>query len=103
VHPYVGIGLGAGPLEGDVTFTTVTETNQGGSVTTGTVTEEMTLKEAIKKIEESQGKDLYPVNFFPIFYLNLGIRGQIVDGVYLLGEVALYDGTTVRGGLAYRF
>jgi hypothetical protein len=67
------------------------------------VTEEMTLKDAIRKIGDKQDKDLYPINFFPIFHLNLGVRGEIVDGVYLLGEVALYDGTIVRGGLAYRF
>ena len=103
VHPYIGIGFGAGPLDGDITFTTVTETNQSGSVLTRTVTEEMTLKDAIRKIEEKQGKDLYPIHFFPIFHLDLGIRGEIVQGVYLLGEVALYDGTIVRGGLAYRF
>ncbi len=103
VHPYIGVGFGAGPLDGDITFTTVTEPNQGGAVTTRTVTEELTLKDAINKIEAKQGKDLYPVNFFPIFHLDLGIRAEIVNGVYLLGEVALYDGTSVRGGLAYRF
>jgi len=35
--------------------------------------------------------------------MNLGIRGEIVDNVYLLGEVAIYDGFIIRGGLAYRF
>ncbi len=103
VHPYVGIGFGVGPLNGDITFTTTTETNINGSITIETVTEELTLKEAIKKIEEKQDENLYLVNFFPIVHLNLGLRGEIVDSVYLLGEVAFYDGFILRGGLAYRF
>jgi hypothetical protein len=103
VHPYIGIGFGAGPLDGAITFTTVTETDQSGSISTRTATEKMTLKDAIRRIEEKQGKKLYPINFFPIFHLSLGVRGEIVDRVYLLGEAALYDGTIVRGGFAYRF
>jgi len=103
VHPYVGIGLGVGPLNGDIAFTTITETNINGSITTETETEELTLKEAIEKIGEEQDEDLYLINFFPIIHLNLGVRGEIVDSVYLLGEVAFYDGFIIRGGLAYRF
>jgi len=103
VHPYIGIGFGVGPLNGDVTFTTVTETDIGGSITTETETEILTLKEAIENIEVVQGKDLYIINFFPIIHMNLGLRGEITDNIYLLGEVAIYDGFIIRGGLAYRF
>lgn len=103
VHPYLGIGFGVGPLNGDVTFTTVTRTEIGGSSTTETKTEIMTLKEAIENIEAEQDEDLYMIKFFPIFHLNLGLRAEIADRIYVLGEVALYDGFILRGGLAYRF
>ncbi len=103
VHPYLGIGFGAGPLNGNVAFTTVTKTVIGGSTTTSTETETLTLKEVIEKIEAEQDKDLFFINFFPIFHLNFGLRGQIADNIYALGEIALYDGFILRGGLAYRF
>jgi len=103
VHPYIGIGFGAGPLNGDVTFTTVTKTQIGDSSTTKTETEILTLKEAIDNIEAKQDKDLYIIKFFPIIHMNLGLRAEIRDNIYLLGEVALYDGFILRGGLAYRF
>ncbi len=67
------------------------------------MTEELTLKEAIEKIDEARDEKLYLINFFPIIHLSLGVRGEIVDSVYLLGEVAFYDGVILRGGLAYRF
>jgi len=103
IHPYIGIGLGVGPLNGDVTFTTVTKTERGGSSTTATEKEILTLKEAIDKIEAKQGKDIYFLNFFPILHLNLGLRAKVSDNIYALGEVAIYDGFILRGGLAYRF
>jgi hypothetical protein len=103
VHPYLGIGFGVGPLNGNVTLTTITKTEMNGSSTTQTETERLTLKEAIENIEAKQGKDLYFLNFFPIVHLNLGLRAEVTENIYLLGEVALYDGIIARGGLAYRF
>ncbi len=103
LHPYVGIGFGAGPLNGNVSFTTVTETIIDGSTTTSTETETLTLKEAIENIESEQGKNLYMIGFFPIFHLNFGLRGEIRENIFALGEVAFYDGFILRGGLAYRF
>lgn len=103
IHPYLGFGFGAGPLKGEVVFTTVTETEEGGSSNTETETETLTLKEAIAKIEATRGKDLYPVNFVPLVHLNLGLRAEISENIYFLGEVAIYDGFILRGGLAYRF
>ena len=107
LHPYVGIGLGIGPQRGDIVFTTVTETDTGGVITTETVTEELTLKEAIRKIEQEQEKDededYYMVDFFPIVYLNLGLRAEVARNFFLLGEVAIYDGFIARGGVSFRF
>ncbi len=108
LHPYVGLGFGVGPQKGDIVFTTVTETDRGGVVTSETVKEELTLKEAITKIEREREKedpdeDFYMVDFFPILYLTFGLRAELSENVFLLGELAFYDGFIARGGLAFRF
>lgn len=107
VHPYVGIGIGAGPQTGNIVFTTVTDTQINGSVHTEIETEELSLKEAIKKIEQEregeEDEDYYMVDFFPILYLNFGLRAELAKNFYLLGEIAIYDGFIARGGLAFRF
>ncbi len=102
VHPYIGLGFGFGPLNGTLTMKTTTTTYIGGQTFTETETEELTLKEAIEEIEQEEGEE-FPLGFFPIVYLHLGVRGEIVPNLYLLGEVAIYDGIIFRGGLALRF
>lgn len=107
LHPYAGIGVGVGPQRGNIVFTTVTDTKIGGVITSETETEELTLKEAIKKIERAQEKDededYYMVDFFPIVYLNLGLRAEVARNFYLMGEIAVYDGFIARAGVAFRF
>lgn len=103
VHPYIGIGFGAGPLNGNATLTTVSTAVSGGSTMTTTETETLTLKEAIENIEAAQENDFLMIKFFPIVHIYFGLRGKIRDHIFVLGEVALYDGFILRGGLAYRF
>lgn len=102
LHPYIGLGFGIGPLDGTLFMKTTTTTYIGGQTLTDIEYEELSLKEAIEEIEQDEGED-FPVNFFPIVYLHLGIRGEIVPNIYLMGEVAIYDGIIFRGGLALRF
>jgi len=101
VHPYIGFGFGAGPLNGTATLTTVTKNDNTGAKTSQTET--LTLREAIKNIEEKNDVNLSFIGVFPIAYLNLGLRGEIVDSIYVLGEIAFYDGFIARGGISYRF
>jgi len=101
VHPYIGFGFGAGPLNGKATLTTVTKNDKTGAETTQTET--LTLREAIKNIEEKNDVNLGFIGVFPIVHINLGLRGEIVDGIYLSGEIAFYDGLMARGGISYRF
>lgn len=103
LHPYAGMGFGIGPQNGNIVFTTITETDKGGSITTEKVTEELTLKEAIKKIEQGRDGDYFMVGFFPIIYLSLGLRAEVFRDFYLLGELAIYNGFTARAGLAFRY
>jgi hypothetical protein len=106
-HPYVGFGVGIGPQRGNIVFTTDTVTTIGGVIISETETEELTLKEAIQKIERAQEReqdeDYYMVDFFPILYLSLGLRAEVARNIYLTGEVAVYDGFIARAGVAFRF
>lgn len=93
VHPYIGIGFGIGPANGNLRALVTKELYSNGTL----IGEEETLEE--KTLKEV----LDPLTFFPIIHLNFGIRGEIIDNLYLLAEFAIYDGLIFRGGLAYRF
>jgi len=101
IHPYLGFGFGAGPLNGTATLTTVTRNDTTGATTTRTET--LTLREAIDNIEKKNDVNLSFIGVFPIVYANVGLRAEIVDGLYALGEIAFYDGFIARGGISYRF
>lgn len=93
VHPYIGFGFGIGTLKkGRIWYHAEVTAYKGALSETEEEEEEQTLKEALD-----------PLKFFPIVHLNFGVRGEIYDNLYLLGEVAVYDGLIFRGGLAYRF
>ena len=101
VHPYIGFGFGAGPLNGTATLTTVITNGSTGVKTT--LTEKLTLREVIRNIEEKNDVNLSFIDFFPIAYANLGLRAEVADRLYVLGEIAFYDGFIARAGVSFRF
>ncbi|MCX6581382.1 MAG: hypothetical protein NT166_14510 [Candidatus Aminicenantes bacterium] len=102
VHPYIGIGVGMGALNGTfVADTKATLYHSSGATQTETAHEEKTLRQVLDEMEEEGDK--YPLSFFPIVHIQFGLRGEIINNLYLLGEVAVYDGIIFRGGIAYRF
>lgn len=101
VHPYIGVGVGFGPLNGILSLETVTRTTINGSTITDREYEELTLEEAIEKLEIEEGEN-YPFNFFPILHVCVGLKGEILPNIYLMGEAAFYDGIIFRGGVAVR-
>ncbi len=101
IHPFLGFGFGIGPLKGTATLTTITKNNATGATTTQT--ESLTLREAIKNIEAKNDLNLSFIGAFPIAYLNLGLRAEIVDNISASGEIAFYDGFIARGRISYRF
>ena len=102
VHPYVGFGFGFGALAGDMyVFATYSEKLNGFTLYYEEEVEARTLKEALDELED-QGEE-YPLGFLPILQFQIGVRGEIANNIYLLGEVALYDGIVFRMGVAYRF
>ncbi|MGE5340544.1 MAG: hypothetical protein ACM3SY_03595 [Candidatus Omnitrophota bacterium] len=97
IHPYFGIGFGFGKLEGAFTaHSSLAVTGQPIQESNET----LTLREALDKLKE-EGNE-FPFKFFPIVQVQLGLRIQILPGVYALAEGAVYDGLTIRGGLSFR-
>ena len=101
IHPYIGLGVGIGPLNGMLSLETITTTTINGATKTDRQYEELTLEEAIEKLEVEEGEE-YPFNFFPILHVAVGLKGEILPNVYLMGEAAIYDGIIFRGGVAIR-
>lgn len=102
IHPYIGIGFGMGSLDGNLKADTkATVFYSNGATQTQTDHEEKTIQQVLDEMKE-EGNE-YPLSFFPIAHIHFGLRGEVVRDVYLLGEVAIYDGFIFRGGIAYRF
>ncbi len=102
VHPYIGFGFGFGGLKGTAGYNSKQVVYTKTDTYTEEAAESWTLKELIDKYEEEED-ELFPLTFFPIIHIQLGVRGEVIDNLYLLAEVAVYDGVIFRGGVAYRF
>ena len=102
IHPFFGIGFGIGKMNGLVNLSTTTKTYIDNNITIDVDEEEKTLENLIEEYEEDEGKK-FPISFFPIVYITVGMKGEIIDNVYFLGEVAFYDGLIFRGGFAFKF
>ena len=100
-HPYFEFGFGIGKMDGivKVDVETVYYTEHG--TITDNDSEEMTLEEALDELEEEGNK--IPIKFIPIVHIGFGIKGEIAENFYLIGEISIYDGLIFRGGVAYRF
>lgn len=97
VTPFFVLGLGVGAFKGNIrySFTGRYDTPYGSrSVEVG---EDLTFKEAAEKW------DVSIPSYVPIVHLGGGVRIRIVAGLALNGEVAIWDGFLLRGGVAYRF
>jgi len=102
IHPYIGIGFGFGKMSGVLNVhTKQTITTPQGYVSVEEADETKTLKQALDELEEEEGEK-FPLKFFPIVQLQLGLRAEILPNVYILVEGAVYDGLSIRGGLAVR-
>lgn len=55
------------------------------------------------KEEADDPDEVFIPPVFPFIQLNLGIKGELVSGLYLLADAGIFDGFIFRGGLSYRF
>ena len=103
IHPYIGLGLGLGPLNGvfRVDITTVTQTSTGDI--RDTYREEKTFDDIINEQQDDPEADEFPLSIMPVVHLCFGLRGEVVNHVHLFIESAIYNGTIFRFGLAIRF
>jgi len=102
VHPFLGFGFGLGSQKGLVTVQSRVVTNVSGIDVIENYSESWNFDDLREEYKKDNGKE-FPVSFFPIVHLNFGFRGKITDHLYLLAEIAIYDGLIFRGGVAYRF
>ncbi len=102
IHPFIGFGFGFGVQKALVKFHSRAVTTIGGIDVEEEQDEIWTFDDIENEYEASEGEK-FPIGFFPVIHINFGVRGEVVNNVYLLGEVAFYDGLIFRGGIAYRF
>ena len=102
IHPFIGIGFGFGIQKALVKFHSRATTTIGGIDVVEEQDEIWTFDDIEDEYEASEGEK-FPIGFFPVIHINFGVRGEIVNNIYLLGEMAFYDGLIFRGGIAYRF
>ena len=108
LHPYVTFGVGASTAKAIDTATyayayTGTLSVPGGPSRQYADGESKTLRQLIDE-EEARGEDfVLPVNFVPFVQLNVGLKGRVMDNVYVLVDAGVWDGFLARAGLAFRF
>lgn len=102
IHPYLGLGFGIGAQNALVKFHSKATTNISGHDVVEEQDEIWTFDDIKDEYETSEGKK-FPIGFFPVIHINFGFRGEIVNNIYFLGEIAFYDGLIFRGGISYRF
>lgn len=102
IHPYFGFGFGVGAQNGTFSYYAKAVTTIEGVDVIEEETDTYTFDELITEYEEEEG-EAFPVSIFPIVHIQFGFRGEITDNLYILAEVAVYDGLIFRGGIAYRF
>ena len=106
-NPYItfGFGLALGSVfdKAKVSYSVSGTLVQLGQVLdTYEQSDSMTMSE-LKQDLEDQGEDFFIPDVFPFIQLNIGIKGEITNNIYLLLDVGIWDGFILRAGLAIRF
>ncbi len=96
VTPYFVFGLGLGPLAGEGHYIyegTYQRLGQQASIS----------GEEMKTFDELREDGDIDLDAFILLQLALGVKGEIMPGMFLKGEAGFWDGLILRAGLAYRF
>jgi len=104
-RPYITFGFGmagAGAIEnGEFNVSWSGRLNIAGDEEVYEGSESKTLEELREEMEEDEDEFFLP-GFMPFVQLNLGLKGEVVDNLYLLIDVGIWDGLLFRVGIAYR-
>ncbi|MDP2913895.1 MAG: hypothetical protein Q8O91_00405 [Candidatus Aminicenantes bacterium] len=95
--PYFVVGFGFAPLKGTFSY------NYTGTFQKGDFSQTIGNSQKKDFAALSQDIDFKIPDILVILQLHFGIKAQIYQGLSLLGEVGIWDGFVLRGGLAYRF
>ncbi len=96
VTPYFVFGLGFGPLGGDFNF-----------IYTGTYrrdSDQVTIQgEDSRTFDQLREEQDIELDLFLILQAAIGVRGEILKNIFILGEIGFWDGLIFRGGVGCRF
>ncbi len=107
IHPYITFGVGAATfssIENDeVHYSWSGELDVVGEPTEtyGPEEETKTIKQIQDELEDEE-EDFLPLPFLPFIQLNLGLKAKITDNIHLMVDAGIWNGFTLRGGLAIR-
>ena len=104
-RPYItfGVGLaGAGSVDkGEYSIAWSGTAVIDGDVENHSDSRSGTIAELREELEE-EDEDFFIPEFFPFIQLNLGVKGEVYDNLYVLIDVGVWDGLLFRLGVAYR-
>jgi len=104
-RPYItfGVGMaGAGSVDKGEYSTAWSGTAViDGDVENYSGSESGTLAELKEELEE-ENEEFFLPEFFPFIQLNLGVKGEVYDNLYVLFDIGFWDGFIFRLGIAYR-
>jgi len=114
VHPYITLGFGAAGIKA-LDEITIRYDFEGELTAPGvepeTISESDTktllqIKEEDAQRKEDEGSTEepfeYPVKFFPFLQLHLGLKAKITPLIHLMVDFGIWDGFSLRGGIAVR-
>lgn len=106
IRPYITFGLGAATRtaleEATFSFAYTGELSiEGEEREEYEGSETKSLKELKEELEE--GEDFSLPAVIPFIQLNLGLKGQLTENLYLLVDAGIWNGFLLRGGASVRF
>ncbi|MHB8054609.1 MAG: tetratricopeptide repeat protein [Candidatus Aminicenantales bacterium] len=97
VKPFITFGIGLAPLDGTFTY------SYAGTYTLGSAQESISDSQTKDFAALSEDIDFDIPKTLIILQLDFGLKVEIFNGLFILGEAGIWDGFMLRGGLGYRF
>jgi len=105
VHPYITLGAGAATfssIKNDiVSYAWLGELRvEGGPTESYEDSGTKTIEEIKEEIEEEE--EDFPLSILPFIQLNIGLKGKVTQNIHLMVDAGIWNGFTIRGGIAIR-
>ncbi|UCE42997.1 MAG: hypothetical protein JSV17_08630 [Candidatus Aminicenantes bacterium] len=103
IHPYITLGVGAAAFssikDDIVSYGWLGELQLAGGPTEKYEDEG---SKTIQEIKEDLEDEDFPLSFLPFIQLNLGLKGKLAQNIHLMVDAGIWNGFTIRGGIAIR-